>query len=214
MGIPKLLSLNVGLPREVYMGKKLVRTSIYKSPVDGTVRVSKTNLEGDYQSDPTVHGGRDKAVYVYPYEHYAYWKKELPKLDLPYGAFGENFTTRGLDEENVHIGDRFRIGTAEFVVTQPRLPCYKLGIRLGNPDIIKMFQESGKTGFYFSVYRVGYVAAGDIIERSSRDKQGISVSDILHLREAEKPDRDLLRRASFISALPDGWRKKFRDMAG
>ena len=135
----KLLSINVGVPREIEWNGKMVRTSIFKQPVQGRVRVAQLNLEGDQQSDLSVHGGIDKAVYAYPSEHYASWREELPGIDLPRGVFGENFTTEGLLEETVHIGDRLRIGSAHFVVTQPRMPCFKLGIRFNRPDIVKRF---------------------------------------------------------------------------
>src|SRR5206468_1940650 len=135
----KLLSINVGLPRDIEWKGKLVRTSIFKAPVQGRVRVAQLNLDGDQQSDLSVHGGIDKAVYAYPSEHYPSWRQELPGIDLPHGIFGENFTTEGLVEETVHIGDRFRIGSAHFVVTQPRMPCFKLGIRFNRPDMVKRF---------------------------------------------------------------------------
>ena len=144
----KLLSVNVGLPREIEWKGKIVRTSIFKAPVPGRIRVAKLNVEGDQQSDLTVHGGIDKAVYAYPSEHYAFWRHELPGVELPSGVFGENFTTEGLLEETLHIGDRLRIGSSEFVVTQPRMPCFKLGIRFNRPDMVKRFLQSGRTGFY------------------------------------------------------------------
>lgn len=148
----KLLSVNVGLPREIEWKGKIVRTSIFKAPVSGRVRLTKLNLEGDQQSDLSVHGGIDKAVYVYPLEHYSFWRCELPGAEMPWGMFGENFTTEGsLEDTTVRIGDRFRVGSAEFVVTQPRMPCFKLGIRFGRVDIIKRFLHSGRAGFYFAV---------------------------------------------------------------
>ena len=155
----KLVSVNVGLPREIEWKGKIVRTSIFKAPLSGPVRVAKLNLEGDQQSDLTVHGGIDKAVYAYPSEHYPFWQGELPDMDLPWGVFGENFTTKGLLEDAVHIGDRFRAGSAELVVTQPRMPCFKLGIRFNRPDMVKRFLESGRTGFYFAVLKEGEVKA-------------------------------------------------------
>jgi len=158
----KLLSVNVGLPREVKWNGRVIRTSIFKAPVEGRVRVRKLNLDGDQQSDLSVHGGIDKAVYVYPSEHYSFWHEHLPAADLPWGAFGENFTTEGaLEDTTVHIGDRFRVGSAAFVVTQPRMPCFKLGIRFGRGDIIKRFLRSGRNGFYFAVAEEGEVVAGD-----------------------------------------------------
>src|SRR5712691_7209078 len=157
----KLSSINVGLPRDVDWRGKRIRTSIFKALVSGPVRVTTLNLEGDQQSDLSVHGGRDKAVYAYPSEHYAFWREELPGTDLPWGAFGENFTTEGMLEDTVRIGDRLRVGAAEFVVTQPRMPCFKLGVRFDRPDMVRRFQHSGRTGFYLAVLREGEVAAGD-----------------------------------------------------
>jgi MOSC domain-containing protein YiiM len=194
----KLLSVNVGLPREVEWNGRIVRTSIFKAPVPGRVQVRKLNLDGDQQSDLTVHGGVDKAVYVYPSEHYAFWRRELPNADLSSGAFGENFTTEGaLDDNAVHIGDRFRIGSAEFVVTQPRMPCFKLGIRFGRPDMVKRFMQ-------------GEVAAGDSIELLMRDENGVTIDDIVDLYTADAAKQDLLQRVSELPALPESWRAYFR----
>src|SRR4030095_3757658 len=178
----KVLSINAGLPREIEWQKRIVRTSIFKSPVSGSVRVTTLNFDGDAQSDLSVHGGPDKAVYVYPYEHYSYWRNELPDADLSLGAFGENLTTEGLLEDETNIGDSFRIGSAEFTVTQPRMPCYKLGIRFGRADMVKRFLHSGRTGFYLSVIKEGEVIAGDSIEKlSEEDEHRITVSDIASL---------------------------------
>jgi len=207
----KLLSVNVGLPREIEWKGKMVRTSIFKDPMSGRVRVTNLNLEGDQQSDLTVHGGIHKAVYVYPSEHYAFWRKELPGTDLPWGMFGENFTTEGsLDDQTVFIGDRFRVGSAEFVVTQPRMPCFKLGIRFGRPDIIKRFLHSGRAGFYLAVVQEGEVGAGDSIELVTRDQRGITVAEIVNLYTSDAANQDLLRRVSELSALPESWRDYFR----
>lgn len=207
----KLLSVNVGLPREVEWKGKAIRTSIFKAPVTGRVRVTKLNLEGDQQSDLTVHGGIDKAVYVYPSEHYRFWREELPGVDLPWGTFGENFTTEGsLDDGVVCIGDRFRAGSAEFVVTQPRMPCFKLGIRFGRADMIKRFLHSGRAGFYFAVRREGDVADGDSIELLERDQRGITVAEIVNLYMADASNQDLLRRVTNLPALPESWRDYFR----
>ena len=207
----KLLSVNVGLPREVEWNGRTVRTSIFKAPVPGRVQVRKLNLDGDQQSDLTVHGGVDKAVYVYPSEHYAFWRGELPNADLNSGAFGENFTTEGaLDDQAVHIGDRFRIGSAEFVVTQPRMPCFKLGIRFGRPDMVKRFMHSGRNGFYFSVAKEGEVAAGDSIELLMRDENGVTIADIVDLYTADATKQDFLQRVSELTALPESWRAYFR----
>src|SRR5215471_7917174 len=207
----KLVSVNVGLPREVEWHGRIVRTSIFKTPVAGRVQVRRINLDGDQQSDLTVHGGIDKAVYVYPSEHYSFWREELPGTDLPWGMFGENFTTEGaLDDKTVFIGDRFRIGSAEFAVTSPRMPCYKLGIRFGRPDIIKRFLQSGRAGFYLAVLQEGEAGAGDSIELLARDKQGITVAKIVNLYTVDAANQDLLRRVSELSALPQSWRNYFR----
>jgi MOSC domain-containing protein YiiM len=159
----RVVSVNVGVPREIAWRGETVRTSIFKEPVAGKVLVERLNLDGDRQSDLTVHGGADKAVYVYPAEHYEFWRRELPDIDLPWGSFGENLTTEGLDERSVHIGDQLDIGSAELIVTQPRMPCFKLALRFDRLDIIKRFLRSGRTGFYLSVLREGEVAAGDAI---------------------------------------------------
>jgi MOSC domain-containing protein YiiM len=206
----KLLSISVGLPREIEWKGKLVRTSIFKASVPGRVRVSQLNLEGDQQSDPSVHGGIDKAVYAYPSEHYSFWRKELPGMDLPWGVFGENLTTEGLLEEAVHIGDRFRVGSAEFAVTQPRMPCFKLGIRFDRPDIVKRFLHSGRSGFYFAVLKEGEVTAGDSIELLERDEHGVTVADIVNLYGRDAANQELLRRVSELPSLPKSWRDYFR----
>jgi MOSC domain-containing protein YiiM len=207
----KLLSVNVGLPREVEWNGRIIRTSIFKAPVSGRLRVRKLNVDGDQQSDLTVHGGVDKAVYVYPAEHYTFWRNALPAADLGWGAFGENFTAEGaLDDKAVHIGDRFRIGSAEFVVTQPRIPCFKLGIRFGRADMVKRFMHSGRNGFYLAVAEEGEVAAGDSIELLTRDENGITVAEIVELYTADATNQDLLHRVSELPALPENWRAYFR----
>jgi MOSC domain-containing protein YiiM len=207
----KLLSINVGLPREVEWRGKAVRSSIFKAPATGRVRVAKLNLQGDEQSDLSVHGGSDKAVYAYPSEHYAFWRNELPALDFPWGAFGENLTTEGLLEEEVHIGDRFRAGSAEFIVTQPRMPCFKLAIRFNRPDMVKRFLRSGRTGFYLAVVREGDIAAGDAVDLLAQDDNRITVADVVGLYTADAANQDLLRRATKLSALPESWREYFRE---
>ena len=152
-----------------------------------------------------------KAVYVYPSEHYLFWREEIPDLELPWGMFGENFTMEGLLEGAVNIGDRFRVGSAEFVVTQPRMPCYKLGVRFGRPEIVKRFLQSGRSGFYFSVMEEGQVTAGDSVERITRDEHDVTVTDIVNLYRADETNQDLLRRASELHALPPFWRDYFRE---
>ena len=190
-----LTSVNVGLPREIAVNGKTVRTSIWKSPVQGRVHVSTLNLDGDQQSDLTVHGGVDKAVYVYPTEHYSYWAAELPGTELPLGAFGENFSVEGLLEDQVRIGDRLRVGSAEFIVTQPRLPCYKLGIRFDRRDMVKRFLQSKRTGFYLAVLREGDVEAGDEIEWIEYQEAGVTITEIVNLYSSDPHNQELLRRA-------------------
>jgi len=187
-----------------------VSTGIFKEPVTGRLMLRTLNLDGDRQADLTVHGGPEKAVYVYPSEHYGFWKQELPEMDLPWGVFGENFTTDGLLETEVHIGDKFRIGSAEVMVTQPRMPCYKLGIRFGRTDIIKRFLISERTGFYLSVLKEGDVGAGDEFQLMEKNESGVRVVDITRLYSSEKGNVDLMRRAIATDALPESWREHFR----
>ena len=205
----RVLSVNVGLPRDVEWRGKAVRTSIFKDSVAGPVAVSRLNLEGDEQSDLSVHGGVDKAVYAYPSEHYAYWREQLPDVALAWGAFGENLTTEGLLEGGVQVGDRLRIGSAEFAVTQPRLPCFKLGVRFGRADMVKRFQRSGRTGFYLAVLREGAIAAGDPI-RLSEERAGVTVADVVRLYIGDDQEQEMLRRASELPDLPEVWRAYFR----
>lgn len=210
----KLISVNVGLPREVVYKGKTVKTGIFKEPVPGRVQVHRLNLDGDRQADLSVHGGPSKAVYAYPSEHYGYWRQELPGMDLPWGMFGENFTTEGLLEDLVNIGDRFRVGSAEVMVTEPRLPCYKLGVKFGREDIVKRFLQSGRTGFYVAVLQEGEVGAGDGIERIGRDRNSIPVPDITRLyitRNYSHADLQILQRATQLAALPESWREYFRE---
>jgi MOSC domain-containing protein YiiM len=203
-------SINVGGPREVEWRGKRVRTSIFKDPVAGAVRARTLNLDGDGQSDLSVHGGPYKAVYAYPAEHYAYWREQLPVIDFPWGAFGENLTTEGLSEASVHIGDRLIVGAAEFVVTQPRLPCHKLGVRFGRLDMLKRFQRSGRTGFYLAVVREGMIAAGEEVRLLPVDPPAVTIADVLRLYTSGDDDQPLLRRASEAAALPESWRAHFR----
>jgi MOSC domain-containing protein YiiM len=206
----KIISLNVGLPRLVLREGEPVSTGIFKEPIDGRVMMRTLNLDGDRQADLSVHGGPSKAVYIYPAEHYDFWKRELPEMDLPWGMFGENFTTTGLLEAEINIGDKFRIGTAEVMVTQPRMPCYKLGLKFGRPDIIKRFLQSERTGFYLAVLKEGEVGAGDEFEPLARDAHDVRVSDITRLYTREKHNETLLRRAIEVEALPESWRGYFQ----
>ena len=210
----KLVSVNVGLPREVAWQGATVATAIFKRPVRGPIRVERLNLVGDKQADLSVHGGPYKAVYAYPSEHYAFWRTELGGDDLPWGAFGENLTTEGLHESAVHIGDRFRVGTAELTVTQPRVPCYKLGIKFGNPLMVKRFLNSRRTGFYFAVAQEGEVESGDAIELLARDPDSLTVADVFKLYALDTfdtDDRDKLQRAVDLESLPDTWRGYFQE---
>lgn len=204
-----VVSVNVGSPREIEWRGRRVRTSIFKSPVAGVVRVDRLNLAGDQQSDPSVHGGVHKAVYAFPSEHYVWWRLELQNPDLGWGAFGENLTVSGLTESSVSIGDRFRVGTAELQVTQPRLPCYKLNIRLGRGDMEARFLRSGGTGFYLSVVREGELEAGDAIALIERADHSMSVAEIVALYTG-RPDANLVRRAAELAVLPQGVREHFR----
>lgn len=206
----KIISVNVGRPRLVVSNGQPVSTGIYKTPVAGRVMLRALNLDGDRQADLNVHGGPTKAAYAYPAEHYDYWRAELPGTELPWGMFGENFSTEGLEESKVNIGDRFRIGAAEVTVTEPRMPCYKLGIKFGRADIIRRFLASGRTGFYFSVQREGVVEAGDNIALIARDENKVTVADITRLYAREKNDVEALRRAIGLEALPASWRDHFR----
>ena len=206
----RLVSVQVGLPREVEWRGRRVLTSIWKEPVAGRVAVRTLNLEGDRQSDLTVHGGVDKAVYGYASEHYPYWQRVFPDHSLSWGGFGENLTTEGLRETELRIGDRLRIGTVELRVTEPRMPCYKLGIRFGREDVLKRMLESGYSGFYFAVEREGVLGAGDPIEVLARDPGGITVADIASLYSTGRDNEALLRRAIDLPSLPEDWREYFR----
>jgi len=206
----KIISLNVGLPRLVLRNGEPVSTCIFKEPVAGRVLLRTLNLAGDRQADLSVHGGPQKAVYVYPSEHYEFWKRELPDMELPWGVFGENLTTTGLFETEVNIGDKFRIGTAEVMVTQPRMPCYKLGIRFGRADIIKRFLVSERSGFYLSVLKEGEVGAGDEFELLEKNGIGVRVVDVTRLYSSDRENVALLRRALATEGLPESWKEYFR----
>ena len=206
----KVISVNVGLPRLVLRNGEPVSTGIFKEPVEGRVMLRTLNLDGDRQADLSVHGGPSKAVYVYPSEHYDFWKRELPEIDLPWGMFGENFTTQGVREPEINIGDKFRIGQATVMATEPRMPCYKLGLRFGRSDIIKRFLASERSGFYLAVLQEGEVGAGDEIELIEPNKSGVRVSDITRLYIGDKSNTGLLRRAIGTEALPESWRSYFQ----
>jgi MOSC domain-containing protein YiiM len=205
----RLISVNVGEPRELLWMGRTVKTGIFKDAIRGRVAVRRLNLNGDKQADLSVHGGLDKAVYLYPAEHYVYWQEEYPGMQLPWGMFGENLTTEGMLEDEVSIGDQFRVGSVELMVTQPRLPCYKLGIRFGRDDIIKRFMAAGRPGFYLRVLQEGEVGAGDTIERISRDDGEVTVSDVFRLIGKDRDDTETLRRAVQVKTLPDSLRSHF-----
>ena len=208
----KVLSVNVGLPRNVLFNGQIITTAIFKDPVNGPIILRKLNLDGDKQADLTVHGGIDKAVYSYPEEHYDYWRKQLPNMDLVWGMFGENFTTKGLLEDAVNVGDQFQIGSAKLVATQPRMPCYKLGVRFGRMDIIRKFMASGRPGIYFKVLTEGEIKTGDKIKFIKRDKNNVTVKDIvtLYINRNNLDNIETMRRATKIRDLPEGWRYEFQ----
>lgn len=208
----QVLSVNVGLPREVEWQGRVIRTSIWKAPVAGPVQVRELNIDGDRQSDLAVHGGRNKAVYVYPSEHYEFWRRELSRPDLAAGAFGENLTTDGLLEDELRIGDRLRIGTVEFEVMQPRMPCFKLGIRFGRDDMVRRFLENGRPGLYLAVTREGTLAPGDAIELAGLAKHDVTVSDVVEAYATGGEDENLLRRIVAVPTLPEGLKSHFAKM--
>jgi MOSC domain-containing protein YiiM len=204
----KVVSVNVGRPQQFTWKGMAISTAIFKQPVEGLVAVRKLNLDGDQQADLTVHGGTHKAVYGYAAEHYAYWRSELPEQTFPWGAFGENLTTEGLSEDSLFIGDRLKVGSAQLIVTQPRLPCYKLTLRFDRDDVIKRFLKSHRSGLYFSVVQEGEVSAGSPIEIISRDPNQVTIADISRLYFNEKPDAEVLSRALKATALPLSWREE------
>ncbi len=210
----KLLSVNVGLPREAEWHGIHVHTGIFKEPAGGRVALRTLNLDGDRQADLSVHGGAYKAVYCYPLTHYDYWKGKLPGRELPMGVFGENFTLDDFAEDSIYLGDRYSVGSAEVVVTQPRQPCYKLGIRFGDDDMVKRFYLSGRSGFYVAVTKEGEVGAGDEMTVVHRDPHGVAVSEITRLyaeKRYSSADVGVVRRALRVDALPEGWKEYFRE---
>ena len=209
--MPKLISVNVGLPREIEHEGKATRTAIFKEPVYGPVMLRALNLDGDGQADLKHHGGAHMAVYTYLYENYDYWKRKLRRDDLTYGQFGENLTVSGLTDEEIHIGDVFRVGEAVIQVTQPRIPCFKLGIRMGNARFPKLFLASGRYGFYSSVLQEGLVAAGDPVERLSADPERITVADVLRLLVLEPDNLAGAARALRLESLSPTWRNRFEE---
>ena len=208
----KVITVSVGLPKIVQTSDEdFVTTAIFKQPIEGRVKVNQLNLEGDAQADLRVHGGWSKAVYAYPVEHYDSWRAELPDYQFSDANFGENLATQGLLESELCIGDRLRIGSAEFVVTEPLMPCGKLGVRFGRKDIIRRFLQSRRSGFYLAVTRTGELTAGDAIEILSQDENKVTVKDIVRLWVEDKDDVETMGRALKIDALPEGWKEPFRE---
>jgi MOSC domain-containing protein YiiM len=205
----KIISLNVARPRLTEYNGQTINTGIFKQPVSGPVPLRTLNLDGDQQADLAVHGGPNKAVYAYPSEHYGFWREELPGTNLPWGMFGENFTTEGLFERDLHVGDRLRIGSALLVVRQPRIPCYKLAAKFRRNDILARFLRSGRSGFYFSVEREGVVTAGDSFETLSQEPSAITIAEMNHVFANDPYNRELLDKAIATPALSQDWRDHF-----
>ena len=208
----KLLSVNVSQPKEVSYNGERIKTGIFKEPVSGRTMMRRLNLDGDGQGDPTVHGGIHKAVYIYTIEHYDYWKRELGRDDLTYGQFGENLTVEGMLEGTVHIGDVFRIGEALVEVSQPRVPCFKLGLKMGNPQIVKPFLASERVGFYVRVLEEGEVGASDAIERTKVGEGQMTVKEIVHLRHFDNTNAAAAEKAANLPALTPSWRDSFEEI--
>jgi len=207
----KIISVNVGLPIKVNFGKEIVTTAIFKNPIKHRIKLNKLNLKGDKQADLTVHGGIDKAVYLYPSEHYEFWKKEIKDFEYSWGTFGENLTTEGLLEDLVNIGDQFQIGSAKVVATQPRMPCYKLAVRFGRMDIIRRFMASERSGIYFKVAQEGEIGVEDKIELIKSDENKVTIRDIVRLQTNGGRDTEMMNRVIKVKDLPDGWRNYFME---
>ena len=208
----KLLSVNVSLPKEVPYKGKTITTGIFKEPVEGRVMLRETNLDGDGQADLKAHGGTYKAVYVYSIENYNYWKRELGRDDFTFGQFGENFTVEGMLDDEVHIGDIFRVGDALVEVTQPRVPCFKLGLRMGMVEFPKLFHNGERPGFYLRVLEEGEVGAGDVFERVEADPERMTVRDVYHLLYFDKENVEGAKKALCVKALSPGWRGSFEEI--
>jgi MOSC domain-containing protein YiiM len=205
----KIVSLNVAQPRLAVYKCATINTGIFKQPVTGPVAMRSLNLDGDRQADLSVHGGPFKAVYGYPSEHYSFWRKELNNTDLSWGMFGENFTTEGLAEDDLHIGDQFEIGTGVVMIRQPRMPCYKLAAKFQRDDMLERFLRSGRSGFYFSVEKEGVVTVGDSFRQVTRAEDAITISEMNSLYARDKHNRDLIQKAINTAALPQNWRDYF-----
>ncbi|MBS1810739.1 MAG: MOSC domain-containing protein [Acidobacteria bacterium] len=208
----KLISVNVAQPREICWKDRVVSTGIFKEPIAGRVAVRKHNLDGDRQADLSVHGGAAKAVYAYASEHYDFWREELPDVEFAWGKFGENLTTQGLSEDAAFVGDHFRMGSSILMVTQPRLPCYKLAAKFNRDDIIERFLHRGRSGIYFSVIEEGELGAGDKIELLQREQTEISIATVVQIFLGQIIDPSLIEKAAALSVLPPFWRKRFRSI--
>ena len=208
----KLLSVNVSLPKEVLYQGKIVRTGIFKEPVQGRVNLRRLNLDGDGQADLIGHGGPFKAVYVYSIENYHYWKRKLGRDGFPYGQFGENFTVEEMEDDKVHVGDVFRVGSALVEVTQPRVPCSKLAMKMEAPTFLKPFMTSERVGFYLRVLKEGQVGAGDVVERVKVGPERMTVREMFHLLYFDSDNLEGARRALRIPAISPGWRSSFEEI--
>jgi MOSC domain-containing protein YiiM len=210
--IVKLISLNISDLTQVEWRGKTVGTGIFKKPAEHSVRATRRTLEGDRQVDTRHHGGEHKAIYAYPSEHYSTWATELGRTDLELGRFGENLTTEGLLETEVQIGDQFRIGEAILEVTQPRVPCFKLGIAMNDPKFVKIFLESERSGFYLRVLEEGDIVAGDAIEKVFTHPSSITVQKVHHLYFQDSLNKEEIDRVMGIEALSKEWKKQFREL--
>lgn len=210
--IGRVVSLNISGGRKVEHNGQIVGTGIFKEPVAGRVMARRLTLDGDKQVDLRYHGGEHKAIYAYPHEHYATWAQELGRSDFGFGQFGENLTTEGFLETTVHLGDRFRVGGALLEVTQPRVPCFKLGIKMGDPEFVKTFLRSMRSGFYLRVLEEGEIGAGDAIERTEIGPERISIHDLYHLRFKDPLNKDLIHRVLSVDALSKEWRKELSNL--
>jgi MOSC domain-containing protein YiiM len=207
----KLISINVSKPKPITYQGRNVLTGIFKQPVEGRLHVGRLNLEGDQQADLSVHGGPHQAVYVYPFEHYAFWQQELRRDDFAHGQFGENFTVSGMHENQVCIGDVFRVGSALFQVTQPRVPCFKLATKMGFPEFPKLFMASARTGFYLRVMEEGDVGAGDPIVQESKSSLGMTVESVFRLAYFDRENVVDIKQAVCLASLSPSWQRMFEE---
>ncbi len=204
----QLLAINVATPRDIQVGSRVFSTAIFKTSVSGPVTVGPLGVAGDVQVDRENHGGEFMAVYTYPFEHYAHWADRLGRNDFSFGQFGENLTIEGFTEDTVYIGDIFRIGSVLLEVTQPRVPCFKLGHKMGRPEFIAEFAASGRVGFYQRVLADGEISAGDPIERVFTDPRRVTVRELMELRQFRRGGPDVLDRVLAVPALTPAWREE------